>query len=137
MGRRFCRARRGLIGWISLGCLVVAVLAIVFLVPLPYTFSTTLTSASAAGNGTSYVRTFPSGTHVTGSWSVPGYSMISFRITNGPYKDIYASFGLSGTYNFTSVGGAYYFSANGVMPANVTLTGSATETTYGYLSSTG
>jgi len=101
---------------------IVIVLTIVYL-PIPHSFSVSI--PVAAGHSGNMTVTFPTGSHVSGTWSTNnGAAVAWFTIMTQLGGTIYQSSGVSGSFSFTATFSTYYFEAGaGPIAFTVEVTG--------------
>jgi len=97
-----------------------AVILILFLVPVEHPFSLKVTSSLSGTGATAFAP--PSGSGVSGSWTAAGASVI-LQITDSLGHAIYAGDGTSGSFSFTAINSPYTVSMTSPAPETVTVTG--------------
>ena len=103
------RVKRVVVLVVSIAAVIAAVLVVLY-VPIPHSFSISI--PVAAGHGENKTYTFPTGSHVSGSWSTNnGAAAPWFMITTQLGGIIYQASGVSGSFWFTASYSTYVFGA--------------------------
>ena len=98
-----------------------AVLISLALVPIPHSFSGSLSSALIILSEQSL--TFPDGSSVSFSWSTTNGDTVAFDLVNSAGTTVYSETASSGSYSFVANGNAYLFEARSIASATVQFSG--------------
>lgn len=103
--------------------MVVVVIAIVilFVVPIPRSFSAQL--SSSVGGGGRDTLSFPTGSQVSGSWTTNNGGSVTLTITDSSGGTVYSSDSSGGSFSFTASSPPYGVSAASIFAETVSVTG--------------